>query len=115
MGRDLGAIASGALPAREFAFAEHVDDLLRAMRDGEHVWVETLPDRVNRSGFPLDEGSFFRRDGSVAREGCEESEARLEAAARELLSSRPEVAEAWGQRQPVTEKIARQLRRLGYL
>lgn len=115
MGRDLGAIASGALPAREFAFAEHVDDLLRAMRDGEHVWVETLPDRVNRSGFPLDEGSFFRRDGSLAREGCEDSEARLEAAARELLSSRPEVAEAWGQRQPVTDKIARQLRRLGYL
>jgi len=115
MGRDLAPVVRGEAPARKHAFAEHVDDLLRAMRDDEHVWVETLPDRVNRSGFPMDTGSFFRRDGTPAAEEAEPAAAELEAAMRELMSSRPEIAATWGGRESVDDHIARQLRRLGYV
>lgn len=114
MGRDLTPIAAGDAPAREHAFAEHVDDLMRAMRDDQHLWVETLPDRVNRTGFPMDTGSFFRRDGTPADAGAEAA-ATLEAAARALLRSRPEVAATWGQGEAVDDHIAKQLRRLGYV
>ena len=115
MGRDLGAIAAGEAPGREVAFSEHVDDLLRAVRDDEHVWVERVPERVNRSGFPMDEGTFFRRDGSSAAPGAEARVPALEAAARELMASRPEVAGAWGRNEAVDDHIAAQLRQLGYL
>ena len=115
MGRDLAPIAAGEAPARTCAFSEHVDDLLRSMRDDQHVWVETLPDRVNRSGIAFEEGTFFERNGGPAAVGSEASAQRLEEEARALLSSRPEVAAAWGEREAVDEQIAKQLRNLGYL
>ena len=115
MGRDLAPIAAGEAPARTCAFSEHVDDLLRSMRDDQHVWVETLPDRVNRSGIAFEEGTFFERNGGPAAAGSGASAQRLEEEARALLSSRPEVAAAWGEREAVDEQIAKQLRNLGYL
>lgn len=113
MGRDLGEIAAGTAPGRDVVFSEHVDNLLRSVRDREHIWVEKVPSGENRYGFELETEELFRRDGAPAAEGT--SREHLEAAARQLMNSRPEVSQAWLGHGAVDDRIASQLQRLGYL
>ena len=115
MGKDLASIAAGEAGGHDFAFAEHVDDYLRAARDKEWIWMERVPGSENKWGMPLEEATFFRRDSSPAAGTAEADAQRLRKEALKLLSSRRDVAGAWGNATEASDDIARQLRRLGYL
>lgn len=114
MGLDLAGLLEGRHSGHRFAFAEHVDNFLRAARDRTHLWVERVPGVENKWGLALEEGNLFRRDGTPAPE---EGEAglRLRRALEELLSSRPEVRSAWGGAEAAEAEIAGRLQELGYM
>jgi arylsulfatase len=118
-GLDLARVASGELPGREFAFSEHVDRLMCAVRDRDHLLVERLPGSVAPRGLPLESETVFDRAGRPLPDGPERDavEARLGAALavlRARAASRPAVRSAWQASGPVDSRIAEQLLALGY-
>jgi len=115
MGKNLACIASGDDKGHPFAFSEHVDNFMRAVRDRDRIWMERVDGSENKWGIPLEEASFFLREGSPAPDGDSAHAARLRSAGSDLLASRPEVAEAWGNSTPAGEDMAKRLRQLGYL
>jgi len=115
MGRDLAAVARGDLPGRDFAFSEHVQGLLRAARDRDHIYVERDPQVPNRLALPLEAERLFLRDARPAPAEDRGAAERLRSAAESLLRSRPEVAAAWPASAAACERISEQLRGLGYL
>jgi arylsulfatase len=115
MGKDLERVASGDDPGHACAFAGHVDNLVRAARDREWVWVEQVPGTENRWGFTLEEDGLYRRDGSPAPESTRDQARKLAAELRSAVSSRPDIAEAWREPERAHRAIAERLRALGYL
>ena len=114
MGLDLAGLLKGRHSGHAFAFSEHVDNFLRAARDRTHLWVERVPGVENKWNLALEEGSLFRRDGVSEPEGGEAGP-RLRRALEELLSSRPEVRNAWGGAEEAEAEIAGRLKELGYM
>lgn len=114
MGRDLAGLLEGRHAGHAFAFAEHVDNFLRAARDRTHLWVERVPGVENKWNLALEEGNLFRRDGTPEAEGGEAGP-RLKRALDDLLSGRSEVRETWGEVREAEGEIAGRLKELGYM
>ena len=114
MGLDLAGILQGRHAGHPYAFAEHVDNFLRAVRDRELLYVEKVPGSEDKWGLALEEGTLFRRDGAQAVHE-KEAESRLRRAMESILSSRPEVASVWGGAEDAEGDIAARLKELGYM
>ncbi len=114
MGLDLAGLLEGRHPGHPFAFAEHVDNFLRAARDRAHLWVERVPGSENKWNLALEEGNLFRRDGTPDPADSEAGP-RLQKALADLLASRPEVRSAWGGAEEAEAEIAGRLKELGYM
>jgi arylsulfatase A-like enzyme len=115
MGRDLAAVASGASPGHEAAFAEHVDNFMRAARDRDWVYVERVPGAQNKWGLSLEDGDLFTRGGRPAPAEARPQADRLKAALDSLLASGRDAASAWGGAQEAGDEVAQRLKSLGYL
>ncbi len=115
MGRNLLDIASGKDPGHAFTFAEHVDNFLRAARNRDRVYVERVPGSENKWGLRMEEGDLFTRGSAPVADEDPAARESLKGALEELLNSRPDVAEAWGQASGAEDAVADRLRELGYM
>jgi arylsulfatase A-like enzyme len=114
-GRDLRKIASGRDPGHATAFSEHVDNFMRCLRDKNFIYVEQVPGSANKWGLKMEAGNLFKRDSSPAGSDGGPETARLKAAMEGVLSSRPEIAKAWGGGTEAEAEVAERLKDLGYM
>lgn len=115
MGKNLEKIASGEDEGHPFAFAEHVENFMRAARDGSFIYTQIVPGAENRWSMKMEEGNLFNRDSVPVSSGGEEESARFKEYIDSLMTSRPEVAEAWGEERAADDATAARLRELGYM
>ena len=115
MGRDLSAVAGGSDPGHAVAFAEHVDNFMRAVRDRDWVYVEQVPGAENKWGLSMEEGNLFTLDGRPSPAGSRAHADRLKAALDSVLSSGRDAASAWGGAQDADAEVAERLKSLGYM
>ena len=115
MGLDLRRVASRQDPGHAAAFSEHVDNFMRAARDNDFIYAERVPGSENKWGLSMEAGSLFKRDSSPASPDSGPEAARLKKALDEVLSSRPEVAAAWGGGTEAESEMAERLKALGYM
>jgi arylsulfatase A-like enzyme len=116
MGRDLAAVAAGDDDGHAYAFAEHVHDLQRAVRDREWLLLEPRENPEAPWTLPREEHVLFRRDSTpVANADGAAHAQRLRGRMEELLRSRPEIAAAWMDATEVDEALRSRLAELGYL
>jgi arylsulfatase len=115
MGMDLEAVAAGKLPGHDVAFAEHVDNFLRAARDRDWIYVERVPGSENKWGLQMEPGVLFGRDGSPAPPEAEPNAARLKEALERVIVSGGETAASWGGAQDADAEVAARLKSLGYM
>ena len=113
MGHDLAPVAAGEVPGHEVAFAEHVDNFMRSVRDANHVYAEQVPGSANKWGLAMEEGNLFTRASVPARD--EAVERRLKGALDAILASGAEAQAAWGGASSADDEVAERLKSLGYM
>lgn len=115
MGHDLRKVAWGRAHGHPVAFAEHVDNFLRAVRDRDYLYVERVPGSENKWNLAMEPGDFFTRDAAPAPLEAAAEATRLKRSMEDVLTSRPDVQEAWGTGASADSEVAERLKELGYM
>ena len=113
-GLNMDSIASGESPGHPFAFSEHVDNFMRAARDGDFIFTEVVPGAENKWKMPLESGDFFTRAG-VPEGGERGRREELKAGMERLMREGSAVRTLWSKGADPEEEVASRLRSLGYM
>jgi arylsulfatase A-like enzyme len=115
MGKDLAGVAEGRVSPYRAVFAEHEENIMRAVRNERYLWVERTPGAVDRWDLPKDDGSLFLREGVAVAFNSTTEIARLKGQLEDYLTRGKEAQSAWGSIEGEQGAIAESLKGLGYM
>ncbi len=111
MGSDLRALLKGETAPRKYAFSEHVDNYMKAVRDKENICVDLVKGAENKWGMKVEREKLFRRKGNPLVD--QELESAMLAEMSSFMSRNASSSE--GDDLGRDGEIEEQLRSLGYL
>jgi arylsulfatase len=115
MGKDLAGVAEGRVTPHPAVFAEHEENLMRAVRNERYLWVEGTPGAVDRWDLPKDDGPLSLRGRPPVFCDHTTEIPGLKAQMQDFLSRGKEAQSAWGDIEGEQGAIAESLKGLGYL